>query len=139
MILFALKFLNLGLCTCSENIVWKALSVATINIGRGPEFEGALIALLQAMFFRPNKVRALQEALFRQNLPNVGNLIATALIFPIVIYFQGFRVVLPVRSKSIRGQQDSYPINLFYTPNMPIILQSALVSNVYFISQVLEL
>lgn len=50
---------------------------------------------------------------------------------------QGFKVVLPVRSKSARGQQGSYPIKLFYTSNMPIILQSALVSNLYFISQLL--
>lgn len=45
-------------------------------------------------------------------------------------------MVLPVRSKNARGQQGSYPIKLFYTSNMPIILQSALVSNLYFISQV---
>merc|ERR1711959_125 len=32
---------------------------------------------------------------------------------------------------------SSYPIKLFYTSNMPIILQSALVSNVYFFSQLL--
>ncbi|KAB2029397.1 hypothetical protein ES319_D05G160100v1 [Gossypium barbadense] len=51
--------------------------------------------------------------------------------------FEGFRVVLPVRSKNARGQQGSYPIKLFYTSNMPIILQSALVSNLYFISQLL--
>lgn len=44
---------------------------------------------------------------------------------------------LPVRSKRTRGQQSSYSIKLFYTSNMPIILQSALVSNLYFISQLL--
>ena len=33
--------------------------------------------------------------------------------------------------------QGSYPIKLFYTSNMPIILQTALVSNLYFISQLL--
>ena len=44
---------------------------------------------------------------------------------------------LPVRSKRGRGMQQSYPIKLFYTSNMPIILQSALVSNLYFISQLL--
>lgn len=65
------------------------------------------------------------------------NLLATVLVFLIVIYFQGFRVDLPVRSKRARGQQGSYPIKLFYTSNMPIILQSALVSNLYFISQLL--
>ncbi|KAM1606481.1 hypothetical protein PS1_027672 [Malus domestica] len=42
-----------------------------------------------------------------------------------------------VRSKNARGQQGSYPIKLFYTSNMPIILQFALVFNLYFISQLL--
>ena len=88
------------------------------------------------MITRTDKVRALREAFYWQNLPNVTNLLATVLIFLIVIYFQGFRVVLPVRSKNARGQQGSYPIKLFYTSNMPIILQSALVSNLYFISLV---
>jgi protein transport protein SEC61 subunit alpha len=41
-----------------------------------------------------------------------------------------------VRSKNARGQQGSYPIKLFYTSNMPIILHSALITNLYFISQV---
>lgn len=121
---------------CSENIIWKAFSPTTINSGRGVEFEGAVIALFHLLIIRSDKIRALREAFYRQNLPNVTNLLATVFIFLIVIYFQGFRVVLPVRSKNARGQQGSYPIKLFYTSNMPIILQSALVSNVYFISQV---
>ncbi|KAF2302988.1 hypothetical protein GH714_012328 [Hevea brasiliensis] len=90
---------------------------------------GSGISLFIATNIWTDKVRALREAFYRQNLPNVTNLLATVLIFLIVIYFQGFRVVLPVRSKNARGQQGSYPIKLFYTSNMPIILQSALVSN----------
>ncbi len=50
---------------------------------------------------------------------------------------QGFRVDLPIKSARYRGQYSSYPIKLFYTSNMPIILQSALVSNTYVISQML--
>ena len=42
-----------------------------------------------------------------------------------------------MRNKRSRGQQGNYPIKLFYTSNMPIILYSALVSNMYFISQLL--
>ena len=42
-----------------------------------------------------------------------------------------------MKSKQRRGTQSTYPIKLFYTSNMPIILQSALVSNLYFISQLL--
>ena len=49
---------------------------------------------------------------------------------------QGFRVDLPIKSARYRGQYSSYPIKLFYTSNIPMILQSALVSNLYIISQV---
>ncbi|KAK3005030.1 hypothetical protein RJ639_016769 [Escallonia herrerae] len=109
----------------------------TINSGCGAEFEGAVIALFHLLLTRTDKVRALRESFYRQNLPNVTNLLATVLVFLIVIYFQGFRVVLPVRSKNARGQQGSYPIKLFYTSHMPIILQS-MVSNHYIISQLLH-
>lgn len=127
-------FIATNIC---ENIIWKSFSPTTLNSGRGIEFEGAIIALFHLLITRSDKVRALKEAFYRSNLPNVTNLLATVLVFLIVIYFQGFRVDLPVRSKRARGQQGSYPIKLFYTSNMPIILQSALVSNLYFISQLL--
>merc|ERR1712110_1079880 len=80
---------------------------------------------------------ALKEALYRQSAPNLTNLSATVLVFFIVIYFQGFRVDLAVKYQKVRGQQGSYPIKLFYTSNIPIILQTALVSNLYFFSQLL--
>ena len=81
-------------------------------------------------------MKALQEALFRSNLPNLTNLAATVLVFLIVIYIQGFKVELPVKYQNFRGQQSTYPIKLFYTSNMPIILLSALIANLYFFSQV---
>ena len=127
-------FIATNIC---ESIIWKAFSPTTINTGRGTEFEGALIALVHLMFTRSNKLRALNEAFYRQNLPNLTNLLATVLIFLIVIYFQGWRVDLPVKYAKYRGQQGKYPIKLFYTSNMPIILQTALVSNLYFLSQLL--
>ncbi|VDM84365.1 unnamed protein product [Strongylus vulgaris] len=84
-----------------------------------------------------SQVRALREAFYRNNLPNLMNLMATFVVFGVVIYFQGFRVDLPIKSARYRGQYSSYPIKLFYTSNIPIILQSALVSNLYVISQML--
>ncbi|KAL6206743.1 hypothetical protein ACLB2K_023990 [Fragaria x ananassa] len=127
-------FIATNIC---ENIIWKAFSPITINNGRGPQFEGALLALVHLLITRTDKVRALREAFYRRDLPNVTNLLATVLIFLIVIYFQGFRVELSVGSKVNRGQQRSYPIKLLYTSNMPIILQSALVFNLSFCSQLL--
>lgn len=60
----------------------------------GTEFEGAIIALFHLLATRTDKVRALREAFYRQNLPNLMNLIATVFVFAVVIYFQ-VRLLLP--------------------------------------------
>jgi len=127
-------FIATNIC---ENILWKAFSPSTYNVGRGSEFEGAIIAFFQLLINRKDKIRALREAFFRQNLPNVTNLLATVVVFAVVIYLQGFRVDLDVKYKRQRAGQGSYPIKLFYTSNIPIMLQSALVSNLFTLSQML--
>ena len=119
-----------------ETIVWKAFSPFTVNTGRGTQFEGAIISFFHLLVTRQDKISALRDAFYRQNLPNLLNLMSTVLVFAVVIYFQGFRVDLPIKSARNRGQISTYPIKLFYTSNVPIMLQSALVSNLYIISQV---
>lgn len=44
---------------------------------------------------------------------------------------------IAIHNKKIRGHSASYPIKLFYTSNIPIILQGALISNLFFISKLL--
>merc|ERR1719373_1428542 len=127
-------FIATNIC---ESIIWKAFSPTTMNTGRGTEFEGATVATFHGLVSKSDKVFALKQAFYRQSAPNLTNLFATVLVFFIVIYFQGFRVDLPVKYQKVRGQQGSYPIKLFYTSNIPIILQTALVSNLYFFSQLL--
>jgi protein transport protein SEC61 subunit alpha len=127
-------FIATNIC---ENIVWKAFSPTTINTGRGPEFEGAVIALFHLFFTSNNKTRALKEAFYRERLPNVINLLSTVFVFALVIYLQGFRIEIPVKSSKMRGQRGTYPVKLFYTSNMPIMLESALTSNVFLVSQML--
>jgi len=120
-----------------ESIVWKALSPSTMNTGKGAEFEGAIVAMFHMLITRSDKLGALKDAFYRQNAPNITSLFATVIVFFVVIYFQGFRVDLAVKYQKIRGQMGTYPIKLFYTSNTPIILQSALVSNLYFFSQLM--
>jgi protein transport protein SEC61 subunit alpha len=127
-------FIATNIC---ESIVWKAFSPTTVNTGRGPEFEGAIVALFHMLFTWNDKSRALKEAFWRERLPNIMNLIATVVVFAVVIYLQGFRIEIPVKSNRFRGQRGSYPVKLFYTSNMPIMLESALTSNVYILSQML--
>lgn len=127
-------FIATNIC---ESIVWRAFSPTTINTGKGTEFEGAVLAFFHLLITRSDKIGAVREALLRTNAPNLLNLAATVIVFLIVIYFQGFRVDLPVKHQKVRGQQGHFPIKLFYTSNMPIILLTALVSNLYFLSQLL--
>ncbi|KAJ3017877.1 UNVERIFIED_CONTAM: translocon subunit [Siphonaria sp. JEL0065] len=127
-------FIATNIC---ESIVWRAFSPTTYNTGKGMEFEGAITALVYLLFTRNDKFRALKEAMYRSNLPNVSNLLSTIGVFGVVIYLQGFKVDVPVKHSTQRGQQGAYPVKLFYTSNMPIMLVSALQSNYFFISQLL--
>lgn len=120
-----------------ETVFWKAFAPTTSNVGKGTEFEGAVVALFHLLGSRRDKKRALLEAFYRANLPNMFQLLATVLVFFTVVYLQGFRIELPVKSTRQRGPYGLYPIKLFYTSNIPIMLQSALTSNVFIISQML--
>jgi protein transport protein SEC61 subunit alpha len=127
-------FIATNIC---ESIIWKSFSPTTMNTGKGTEFEGAVVATFHFLTSRSNKLSALRDAFYRSSAPNLTNLFATILVFFIVIYFQGFRVDLPIKSQQHRGHQAAYSVKLFYTSNIPIILQTALVSNLYFFSQLL--
>ncbi|EEB07245.1 translocon alpha subunit Sec61 [Schizosaccharomyces japonicus yFS275] len=137
--------INLFIATINcENIFWKAFSPTTYNTARGPQFEGAVINFLYLMLKWPNKIAAVYESFFRSTppnypfvLPNLWNLIATVLIFVVVIYLQDFRVEIPVRSQKFRGHRGAFPVKLLYTSSTPIMLQSALTSNLFLASRML--
>jgi protein transport protein SEC61 subunit alpha len=121
----------------SENIIWKSFSPFTVTSDRGVEYEGAVIATIHFLITKKNKVEAIHRAFYRANIPNLSNLVATIIVFIVVIYFQGFRKEIKIANKRIKGFYVTHPIKLFYCSNTPIILESALVSNLYFISQLL--
>lgn len=93
-------FIATNIC---ESIIWKAFSPYTISSARGAEFEGAVIALFHLLITRTDKTRALKEAFYRQNLPNIMQLLSTIAIFLVVIYFQ----VAPVPWSPRAPPQDS--------------------------------
>jgi protein transport protein SEC61 subunit alpha len=127
-------FIATNIC---EQIIWKAFAPTTVNSGRGYEFEGAVVGMIHLLLTRKDKTRALYEAFYRQNLPNMFQLLTTVAIFALVVYLQGFRVEVQLKSTRTRGPYGTYPIRLFYTSNLPIMLQSALTSNVFIISQMI--
>lgn len=80
---------------------------------------------------------ALYQAFYRTSSPNLLSLLATVAVFFLVIFLQGFKVNVPLSHKKYRGYEQKYPIKLFYTSNISVIFQTAFVSNMYFISQIL--
>lgn len=89
--MFVLFLTHINFNALFNNVLQLKLYILLFSIlstGRGTEFEGAVIALFHLLATRQDKVRALREAFYRQNLPNLMNLLATILVFAIVIYFQ---------------------------------------------------
>eukprot|EP00392_Amoebophrya_sp_AT5.2_P013322 g13440.t1 len=126
-------FITTNVC---ETIAWKTFSFNHIQTPNGVVYEGAVTSFIAQLFSR-SWLSAITEAFYRPYGANLTNVVATLITFAVVVYFQGFRVDLTVKSQRVRGQTGNYPIRLFYTSNMPIILHSALISNIYFFSQLM--
>lgn len=56
--------------------------------------------------------------------------IATMLVFFLVVYFQSINVEIPLAFSSMRGFGRRWPLKFFYTSNIPVILIGALLANI---------
>ena len=121
----------------AENVMWQSLSPITVNTGRGTEFNGAVVNSLHLILTRPDKWRAVREAFFRAHFPNLFQVLATVFLFAIAVYLNGIKYEIRLRSTRMRGVERSYPIRPFNT-QIPVILQAAIVQNIYMMSQILS-
>ncbi len=64
------------------------------------------------------------------HLDIIAPLLATILVFLIVVYGEGMRVEIPLTLGRIRGIGGRFPLKLFYVSNIPVILAAALFANV---------
>lgn len=117
-----------------EEVLWKALS----PLFESGEYEGVLVAFMHFIVAGPDRLGAIKKVLYRDTAPNLIGLLATILVFLVVSFFQGFQVNVAIHNKGQRGHSEAYGIKLFYTSNMPIILQSTLLSNLFFVSRLLH-
>ena len=117
-----------------EKVIWSGLSPVSIQTVRGAEFEGSILAFFSFLFTSPSR---LPYAFFRSDAPNLTSLFTTAVVGLIALYLHGYRIEIPVKYQKVRSMQTTYPIKLFYTGNTPVVLLSALVANIFFVSQVL--
>ncbi len=69
-------------------------------------------------------------------LVTIGPLIATGVVFLLVVYAQSIRVDVPLAFSALRGFGRSWSLKLFYTSNIPVILTAALIANVQLMGRI---
>lgn len=62
--------------TC-EMVIWQSFSPHTITRETGTQFEGAVVSLVSSIFTEKDKIRAIKNAFYRSNAPNLSSLLGT--------------------------------------------------------------
>ena len=60
---------------------------------------------------------------------NIASILATILVFMLVVYIQAMKVEIPLSFGKIRGHGIRWPLSFIYTSNIPVILVAALLAN----------
>lgn len=120
----------------SQKIIWNILSPlpfpAEEELGKST---GALIAFFQSLLNGENPLNAFIYRA-RADAPTMLGLVATLIVFLIVIYFQVLKIDIPISYSKYRGFKGRYPVKFLYVSNIPVILVSALLMDIYFVAQI---
>ncbi len=85
---------------------------------------------------------ALFQSLSRGDLTTasleIAALVSTIAVFMISVYGQSMKVEIPLTFGRVRGYGLRWPLNFFYTSNIPVILMAALMANVQLFATLLE-
>ena len=65
-------------------------------------------------------------------------IIATIIVFLLVVYANAIKVEIPLAFGSVRGFGRRWPLKFFYTSNIPVILTAALMANINLMSRTLS-
>jgi len=87
-------------------------------------------------------IPALFQSLSRGDITTAGleiaAVVSTVLVFMICVYFQAIKAEIPLSFGRVRGYSMRWPLNFFYTSNIPVILVSALLANVQLFARLFE-
>lgn len=68
----------------------------------------------------------------------LGTIIATVVIFLIVVWAQSLKVEIPLSFGRIRGYGVKWPLSFFYASVIPVILTAALIANIQLFGGIIE-
>lgn len=111
------------LITSSQQFVWSLLSLESVSVPG--QYGTSTYGVLPSLFFNLSGrsiTYAVTDVAFRQNLPNLFDIVAGVVVFLGVLYVSMYRFNLQIRSTKMRAQSSSFPVRLLYTGNQPILL-----------------
>lgn len=68
----------------------------------------------------------------------IAAIVSTVVVFAICVYGQAMKVEIPLSFGRVRGYNMRWPLNFFYTSNIPVILVAALLANVNLFASLFE-
>ncbi len=108
----------------AQRVIWGAFS----PIKYQDRVVGAIPALIEEGI----------DAFYRGGaLPDMAGLIATIIVFLVVVWAYEVRVEVPIAFSKVGGQRMRYPLRLLYVSNIPIIFTQALFGDVRIVSSIL--
>ncbi|MCD6373767.1 MAG: preprotein translocase subunit SecY [Thermococcus sp.] len=121
----------------SQTVISKSLNPMTTSdyldpLTGGPAVIGAIPAFIQHILKGD-----LSGAFYRGALPDMMDVLATIVVFLVVVYLESMRVEIPLSygRVTVRGR---YPIRFMYVSNIPIILTMALYANIQLWARLLN-
>jgi len=73
---------------------------------------------------------------FAQSLIYILPILATGLVFLIVVYIQDMKIDIPLVFSQMRGFGRTWSLKLLYTSNIPVILAAALIANMQLLGRI---
>ena len=117
----------------SATVFWQAFNpISTQGV-----FPGAVPNFIQAL--TQGSPAALSDAIFRTQYPSMLGVIATIVVFLIVIYAVNMRVEIPLSYSRYGGMRGKYPIKFLYASVIPVILSTVVFTNVSILARVTNL
>ncbi|HDD46213.1 MAG TPA: preprotein translocase subunit SecY [Candidatus Aenigmarchaeota archaeon] len=115
----------------SKQIFIKALNPLTQGGGL-PDMANPPAGLI------PYSILSLSAGQPLEALLSLMPVIATLIVFFLVIYAQAIRIEIPLAFSTIRGFGRRWPLKLLYTSNIPVILTAALLANIRVMAKILS-
>ena len=107
-------FIATNIC---ESIIWKAFFPTTVNTDCGPEFEGAIVALLSPLYMERQGTCSSRRFLVRP-FTQLHEPARDCRFICRRYLLVGLPCRLPVKSSRFRGQRGAFRTKLFYTSNI---------------------